>query len=145
MRTYSLGSKRILSLTDGCVLTSQGCGQLPLCGLGPSAVWLRWLELRPPETASAARDESSDESTVISSRTSTLTRSPGRLLTRKSFNPEPTPVVVSYFLRRQREASMGSRLGAASAFDWHSRSRESPPNADPADVFRLCRAVASGG
>lgn len=53
-----------------------GCGQLSLCGLGPSAVWLRWLELHPPETTSGARDESSDESTVISSRTSTLTRSP---------------------------------------------------------------------
>lgn len=76
-----LGSGQVLQLqlwsqSPHMVQECLGCGQLPLCGLGPSTVWLRWLELRPPETASAARDESSDESTVISSRTSTLTRSP---------------------------------------------------------------------
>lgn len=54
-----------------------GCALLPLCGLNPSAIWLRWLELFPPEMLVAGKDESSDESTVISSQTSTLTRNIG--------------------------------------------------------------------
>ncbi|XP_065284096.2 protein kibra isoform X1 [Dermacentor albipictus] len=54
-----------------------GCAQLPLCGLNPSAILLRWLELFPPEMLVAGKDESSDESTVISSQTSTLTRNIG--------------------------------------------------------------------
>lgn len=54
-----------------------GCAQLSLCGLSPSAMWLRWLELFPPEMMAAGKDESSDESTVISSQTSTLTRNMG--------------------------------------------------------------------
>ncbi|EEC06787.1 conserved hypothetical protein [Ixodes scapularis] len=136
MRTYSLGSKRILSLTDGCVLTSQGCGQLPLCGLGPSAVWLRWLELRPPETASAARDESSDESTVISSRTSTLTRSPGRLLTRNwsykcyAFIAALRRCDQGVVVRAPAPASPGEGV----ANEWTSRSvAEMRCRRDPAD------------
>lgn len=54
-----------------------GCAQLSLCGLNPSAVWLRWVELFPPEMMATGKDESSDESTVISSQTSTLTRNVG--------------------------------------------------------------------
>lgn len=54
-----------------------GCAHLALSGFCSSGVWLRWLELHLPEVLLPPKDDSSNESTIISSKTSTLTRSTG--------------------------------------------------------------------
>lgn len=63
----------------------QGCAQVSLADFTLDATWLRWyniLSFRFMQTSGEpskvpTREESSDESTIISSQTSTLTRNQG--------------------------------------------------------------------